>query len=89
MTRLAAYNPADGQLGRFVRQLRRILTPAEGGLSWADNVGPVVTYTARGDASDVTVPLGDRPRSVWLLRAVDGADVCQAARCRGAGRTGR
>lgn len=70
MTKIATYNPSDSWLARFVRDVRRVLTAAEGGLSWEDNVGPVVTYTALGNATDQAVRLDERPRSVWLVRAV-------------------
>ena len=69
MTRLADYRPSDGRLARFCREVRRALTAAEGGLSWADNIGPTVTYDAVGGETLKTVAVSDQPYSVWVIRA--------------------
>lgn len=71
MTLLSAFNAPDRGLSRFVREVRQILTANEGGMRWADNIGPLVTYRALGTAVDtrVKVSVSRAPLAVLCLSA--------------------
>ena len=69
MSLLSSFSAPPG-LTRFVREVRAILLANEGGIRWADNVGPTVTYKALGNTTTrVRSGVKRRPLAVLLLAA--------------------
>ena len=79
MTLLRTFKPhSDPNLLGWVQDVDRALTAQKGGLSWADNVGPVITlrYLAANAPIAKQLPSNVRtkPLSVFVLRAENRTD---------------
>jgi hypothetical protein len=74
----------DGADGVRLRSVRQVLTAAEVGLRWGDNVGPEITmrYLASRAPIDVATSLRERPRAVLVLEAVNRSDGVSESGCR-------
>lgn len=59
-------------LEKWARDVRRVLsTEGDGGIRWADQIGPVIEYDHIPDNEPIRVRLGEtrRPRAVFILDA--------------------
>ena len=82
--------PRDGNDSPRERDMQQILTAAEVGLRWADNVGPVATfrYLATRAPIRVVVSATTKPFAVVVLRAVNRSTLSTESGCRIAWRWG-
>jgi hypothetical protein len=83
--------PRKGNDAGFARDVGQILTGAEVGIRWADNVGPLVTfrYLASRAPIRVRVSAPAAPLSVVVLRAVNRSTLSIESGCRVAWTWGR
>lgn len=77
MTTLRSYKPLENpSLLSWVQDVARALTAQLGGLSWRDNVGPVIElrYLAASAPVEKLMPVKSKPLSVIVLRAENRTD---------------
>lgn len=85
MSLLSNFKPKESGLSKWVREVRRVLLASEGGLSWADNIGPVLAFKETGanlntadEVQEIPLDLPKPPAAVFVLKAqiAEGADGC-------------
>lgn len=83
--------PRAGSDAGSARDVQQILTAAEVGLRWPDNVGQVVTFRYLATRAPVRVVVSTlaAPLSVFVLRAVNRSTLAIESGCRITWRWGR
>lgn len=84
MTKLRTYKPEALDQARWVEDVGRALTAQLGGLSWADNVGPVLTFRYLAAKAPISVRMPSRvpPVSLSILRILNLTDSTFESGCR-------
>lgn len=83
--------PRGGNDAASARDVVQILTAAEVGMRWADNVGPVATFRYLASRAPIRVVVRGQtqPLAVVVLRAVNRSTLAIESGCRVTWRWGR